>query len=99
MKTKDRKKIQRELGESNINSFFSLIERNFKPQFHTKYVEEIKKLAQSFNIRLSREEKLKFCKKCNIPWNTKTREIRLNSKTKTKNYICKNCSYVRKFKY
>jgi RNase P subunit RPR2 len=99
MKTKDRKKIQRELGQNNINIFFNLIKNNFKPEFHTTYVSEVKKLAQSFNIRLSREEKLKFCKKCNTPWNTKTREIRLDSKTRTKNYICKSCKYIRRFKY
>jgi RNase P subunit RPR2 len=99
MKNKDRKKLQLNYAQKNIDFFFSLLEKQFNPNFDKFYIREIKKLSQSFNIRLKREEKLKFCKTCEIFWNAKTREIRLNDKTKCKEYICKNCSYVRKFKY
>lgn len=99
MKNKDKKLIQKKLAQENINLFFKLLETRFRPNFDNKYINEIKKLSQGFNIRLKREEKLKFCKKCNTYLDTKTREIRLNSTLKTKEYICKNCGTIRRFKY
>lgn len=99
MKNKDRKNIQKELAQENINFFLKLLENKFNPLLDNKYINEIKKLSQGFNIRLKREEKLKFCKKCDTYLSTQTREIRLNPNTKTKEYICKNCGYTRKFKY
>ncbi len=99
MKNKDRKKIQLEYTKKNISFLFDLLEKRFKPSYDKFYIREIKRLSQGFNLRLTREQKLKFCKKCNIFWNIKTREIRLNSTLKAKEYICKNCSYVKRFPY
>ncbi|MDA3855487.1 MAG: hypothetical protein PF569_04465 [Candidatus Woesearchaeota archaeon] len=99
MKNKEKKQIQTEYAKANIQQYFSLIEKKLNPKYETSYIKEIIKLSQAFNITLKREEKLKYCKKCHIIWTTKTREIRLNSNLKTKEYICKNCDYVKRFKY
>ena len=99
MKNKDRKLIQKKLAQENISFFFKLLETRFNPKFDNKYLNEIKKLSQGFNIRLKRDEKLKFCKKCSSYLDINTREIRLNTILKTKEYICKNCGAVRRFKY
>lgn len=99
MNNKERKQLQIELAKSNIQHFFKLLDTRFNPEFDSHYIQEIQKLSQGFNIRLKREEKLKFCKKCLTYSNTKTREIRLNQTLKTKEYICKNCGNVRRFKY
>lgn len=99
MKTKERKKVQLNFAEQNIEIFFNLLDKRFKPKFDKHYIREIKKISQSFNIRLKREEKLKFCRKCETYWNSETREIRFNSKTHTKEYVCKNCGFIRRFKY
>ncbi len=93
------KQLKTQLANENINYYFKLLDNRFRPEFDNKYIQEIKKISQAFNIRLTREQKLKFCKKCNTYQTTKTREIRLNQTTKTKDYICKNCGYTRKFKY
>jgi RNase P subunit RPR2 len=99
MKNKEKKVIQNKYVNDNINYYFNLLKENLYPKFHKKYIEEIKKLSQGFNIRLTREQKLIFCNKCNIYFTTKTREIRLNPTLKTKEYICKECGYTRRFKY
>lgn len=99
MNNKEKKLIQKQYANENINFFFSLLENRFKPEYDEKYVKEIKKFSENFNIRLTREQKLKFCKKCNTYLTTQTLKIRLNSQTKTKEYICLKCNNIKKFKY
>lgn len=99
MKTKERKNLQNEYASENIDFFFNLLDTKFKPEFNKGYIKEIKRLSEGFNIRLTREQKLKFCKKCLAVWDVKTREIRFNPKTRTKEYICKLCGFVRRYKY
>ena len=99
MKFKNRKKKQMQFVEDNIQHFFSLLNKRFYPEYDHLYVREILRLSEGFNRRLTREEKLQFCKKCHCYWNSETREIRLNSTLKCKEYICKNCGAVRRFSY
>jgi RNase P subunit RPR2 len=99
MKTKERKVLQIELANSNIDFFLNLIKTRFNPEFDKFYIREIERLTQGFNIRLKREEKLLFCKKCRTFLDASTREIRFDSENKTKDVICKNCGNVRKYRY
>lgn len=99
MNNKERKNIQKELGQKNIEHYFKLLENRFEPEYNKFYIKEICKLSEGFTIRLTREQKLKFCKKCFTYMNTKTQEIRLNSMLGAKEYICKNCGNVKRFKY
>lgn len=99
MKNKDKKLLQTNLAKENIEHFFNLLKTRFYPDFDSKYIKEIQNLSTSFNIRLSREQKLKFCKKCLTYLDVNSREIRFNPTFKTKEYICKNCGAVRRFKY
>ena len=99
MKNKEKKLLGQFYAKKNIDKYFNLLESRFYPNFDSIYIKEILKLSQSFNIRLTRDEKLKFCKKCLCFWDVNTREIRFNQTLKTKEYICKNCSYTRRFKY
>ena len=99
MKNKDKKTFQNNYANENIKFYFELLEKRENPNFDKKYIQEIKKISQGFNIRLTKEQKLKFCSKCETYWDVNTRQIRLNSTLKTKEYICKNCANVRRFKY
>jgi RNase P subunit RPR2 len=82
-----------------MNTYFSLLKTNKHPEYAHKYIKEIQKLSQTFNIRLKKEEKLQYCKKCLTPWNTKTKQIRLNPTNSCIEHICINCSFVRRYKY
>lgn len=99
MKNKDRKKIQLLYAKENISHYFNLLEQRFCPKYDSLYVKEIQILSQGFNIRLDRDQKLKFCKKCRCFWNIESREIRFNPRLCTKEYICRNCGFVRRFRY
>jgi len=99
MNNKERKVLQKELGNQNINFYFNLLETRFEPKYDKYYIKEIQKISQGTTIRLNREQKLKFCNKCFTYMNVKTQEIRLNSLFKTKEYICKNCGNIKRFKY
>lgn len=95
----NKKKIQREYAKKSISKYFNLIaEEQFSP-YHKKYIKEIQKISQTFNIRLNKEEKLQYCKKCHIPWNKATKQIRLNPLNSCIEYICLNCNFTRRYKY
>lgn len=98
MKTKDKKKIQFNLANENINYFLTLLQTRFEPNFDKYYIKQIKKISQAFNIRLKKSDKLKFCKNCETYLDNKTRDIRVNSQFQSKEYICKNCGFVRRYK-
>lgn len=101
MNNKERKKLQNKFAKENILFYLDLLKRNFNEDYSQQYINEIIKLSTGFNIRLTREQKLQFCKKCKIVWNVnlKNVKIRLNPKTRTKQYICQNCGFKRNFKY
>jgi len=99
MNNKDRKKLQVEFAKSNLNKFFNLIDTRFYPEMDSNYILEIKRISEGFNIRLSREQKLKFCKKCNSFWDVNSRIIRINPKTCSVEHKCKNCGFTRRFKF
>lgn len=99
MNNKEKKQIQKQYAQTNLDYFFSLLDTRFRPQFDKNYIKEIQKFSKSFNIRLSREQKLKFCKKCLTYWDTNTKQIRLNSKLGCIEHICKTCAFTRRFRY
>ena len=99
MKTKQKKQLQKHFAQQNLSHFINLVKNNTYPTYTPFYIREILRFSTSFNIRLKREEKLLFCKKCFVPWNIQTRTIRFDKNTKTKTIICKNCGFKRRFPY
>jgi len=99
MNNRIKKQIQKEFANKNLKIYFNLLETRFKPEYDSLYIKEILKFTRNFNIRLNREDKLKFCNKCFTYLNSKTKEIRLNSENKCVEHICKNCGNTRRFKY
>lgn len=99
MKKKLRKNIKQQLALNAIHTYFKTLKEHQNPNYHKNYVQEILKISKSFNIRLSREDKQKFCKKCSTYFSVQTREIRLNPKNNCKEIICKNCGEIKRYKY
>ena len=99
MNIKKRKRLQKFYAKKTIELYSTAIKEDFYSPYNSKYVKEILNFSSSFNIRLTREEKLQFCKKCFCAWDSKTRTIFFDQKTHTKNYICKMCGFTRRFKY
>lgn len=68
-------------------------------KYAKRYVFLARKLSTRYNCRLSREDRMKFCKSCGMPsiigLNTK---VRLRKRTKAAEYLC-SCGESRHFKY
>jgi ribonuclease P protein subunit RPR2 len=66
----------------------------------TRYLFLARKLAMKYNLRLSREQRRKFCHKC-YTWLQpgKNLEVRINSKLKAVEYICKSCGHINRYPY
>lgn len=105
MNKKQKKLAQKKYANLAFNDYFSFLNSLDENELKLEklYVKELIKLQTSFNLKLSKEIKLQLCKKCltyhPIHKEKKTLLIRLNSKTKTKNYICKNCGYTKRIPY
>jgi RNase P subunit RPR2 len=99
MKKSDKKTYQKQLVQDNISQLLLLSKNPTLTDFHKDYINQVLELAKSSNVRLTREQKLQFCKKCLNPWNSKTCTIRLNSRLGAKEYSCLECGYVRRFSY
>ena len=90
MKKSEVKKIVKR----RIHNLLELARKN--PENATKYVQIAWKLKISNKIKLNKNTKLQFCKKCHTVWIPgKTVKVRIINGFVT--YIC-NCGYMRKVK-
>jgi ribonuclease P protein subunit RPR2 len=66
------------------------LEKN--PERSRLYVKLARKIGTRYNVRLSKEEKARFCKKCDMPLVLgRTAKVRIESKTKSVTVQCKSC--------
>ncbi len=99
MKAKHKKELQQDYAKKNIDFFLELASKNSSSTYSKNYIQEVLKFSTAFNIRLQRNQKLLFCKKCLTPWNVETRKIRLDKKNSSKNYICNNCGFIKRIPF
>jgi ribonuclease P protein subunit RPR2 len=90
------------IAEERIEILFDLAEKEFKknPERSKRYVQLARKIGLRYNVRLPKEIKRKFCKKCNsllIP--SVTSKIRIDSKTKSITIKCLNCKKIYRYPY
>jgi len=93
---------QLKIARERIRILFDLASKFFPdyPERARRYIKLARKIGLRYNIRLSRKQKRKFCKKCNsllIPGISCT--IRLDAKNKTLNIKCKNCNNIIRVPY
>ena len=92
--------FQSRIAKERIEILIDLAKKEFKnhPERSKKYVELARKIGKRYNVRLTKEQKRSFCKKCNqllIP--NETSETIIDSIKKVVNIKCKNCSYIYKY--
>ncbi|MEM5815344.1 MAG: ribonuclease P [Candidatus Aenigmatarchaeota archaeon] len=104
MKRKGRKKPewQRRIAKERIEILLELAEKEAKknPERSRRYVELARTIGKRYNVRLKKEQKKKFCKKCNtilIPGYTM--KIWLDPKSKTKVFKCLFCKNLYRIPY
>jgi len=64
-----------------------------------RYVFLLRKLAMKYNVKLSREQRRKFCHKCYHYLHAKNIKVRINPKTKAVEVTCKDCKHVNRYPY
>jgi len=87
------------IAKERIEILFKLAEEEFTkhPDRSKRYLELIDKLRTKVNLRLTKEQKKRFCKKCHSYWiKGKTLEIKKGAKGEPDTFICKVCSAERK---
>jgi len=99
---KERALWRKRIARERIEKLFSLAKEDFKtkPERSKKYVELARKIGKRYNVRLTKEQKRRFCKGCNqllIP--SKTSEVRLDSEKKLIIIKCTNCGNIYKYPY
>ena len=93
---------QRRIAKERIKILLDLAEKEVKKNLERsrRYVELARIIGKRYNVRLTKEQKAKFCKKCNtilIPGYTM--KTWLDPKTKTKVVKCLNCKYLYRIPY
>ena len=93
---------QTKIAKERIEILFSLAEKEFKryPERSKRYVELARKIGLRYNVRLSKDDKRKFCKICNTLLKPGvSSKVRLDKSTKTINVQCLNCEKIYRFPY
>ena len=97
---------KQKIAQERIEILFKLAQEEFDkhPERSKRYLELIDKILierysflKCFNLRLTKEQKKKFCKKCHTLWiKGKTLKIEKGAKNQPDKYICKACGTERK---
>jgi ribonuclease P protein subunit RPR2 len=70
------------------------------PERSRRYLQLLWKLVEKYKVRLTKEQKLSFCKKCFTPWIPgKTVKVSFEPRNSIVQYECKECGHKRRLKY
>ncbi|MEM5793193.1 MAG: ribonuclease P [Candidatus Aenigmatarchaeota archaeon] len=89
---------QIEIAKERIEILFNLAKENIKnhPERSRRYIQLARKIGMRYNIRLSKEKKVLFCKKCNSLLAEGNYEELEKKIPKIKLIKCLNCGEVKK---
>ncbi len=93
---------QRKIAKERIKILFELAEKEFKkhPERSKRYIQLARKIGLRYNVRLTKEQKRKFCKNCNsllLPG--VSCKVRLDKNKKTVSIKCLNCNKIYRYPY
>lgn len=70
------------------------------PERSRRYLELLWKLVTKYKVRLSKQQKLSFCKKCFTPWIPgRTATISFEPRNSIVQYSCRKCGHTLRLKY
>ena len=93
---------QKNIAKERIQILFDLAKKSVEkhPERSRRYVELARKIGLRYNIRLTKEQKKSFCKKCNqLLIEGKTSEVSLDPEKKVLIIKCLNCNNIYKCPY
>ncbi len=88
--------VQKKVAKGLIESLFTNAWSNRKSkEYSTRYMILAKRIANKYKLTFSKEQKTRYCKKCNSYLGTSSNvRIRINHGKVT--YLCKNCKSFRR---
>jgi len=93
---KREKKLERRIAKERIEILFGMMEKmkNRDYELSRRYVEIARRISMRYRIRLPKEYKIRFCKRCLYPYKDGKFRVRIS---KSRVIItCLNCGYVRR---
>jgi len=101
-KIKKNKKIKKEIAKERVKRLL-LMANMFhlsNPVLSKRYCRLAEKIRLSVNLRLAKDEKVQYCKKCFTYWVPgKTVKVRVNHANRRVVYKCLLCGHERSFGY
>ena len=91
-----KKKFIKSVAAESINILLKEAENNYieNPKRTDNYIKMIWDVVKKYKIKLTEEQKTKFCRKCQVYWvPTKTLNIAFNTRLNVFEFICKKCGY------
>lgn len=93
-----RKRIACERLNILIDEAEKMLDKN--KDISRNYIKRAWTIKLRFKLKLSKELKTSFCKKCFTVWILgKTLQINFNQREHIIEYICKECGYKKRFRY
>ena len=85
---------QQQIARERIEILLKLAEKEFEQysERSKRYVELARKIGLRYNVRLTKEQKRKFCKNCFNLLTPSTSTVRLDSRSKTIIIKCQKCN-------
>lgn len=98
--SKKQKEARQNIARERIAELFHQAEENFekKPELSNRYMKMAKKLSLKLKVPFSKEQKLRFCKKCSsflVPGNN----CRIRANKGRIIVLCTNCKNIMRYSY
>jgi ribonuclease P protein subunit RPR2 len=93
---KREKRLEKKIAKERIEILFKLMEKVKDEDYELarRYVELARRIAMKYRLKLPKEFKLKFCKKCLYPYTSGRFRVRI---AKSRVIItCLNCGFVKR---
>lgn len=90
------------IAKERIERLLKLAKDEFdkNPERSRDYVKLARKIGMRYNVRLKKEQKRSFCKKCNqLLISNKSSKVEIDSKKKLKIIKCLNCGNIYRYQY
>ncbi|MCS7122072.1 MAG: ribonuclease P [Archaeoglobaceae archaeon] len=91
------KELERKIARERIDELMkrSQIYKYTSYELAKRYVELAKKISMKYRVRMSREQKRSFCKKCMYPYRADRMRVRIKKRRVI--VTCLNCKHSRRF--
>ncbi len=92
--------MEREIAEERIQRLFELAEIRFKeePELSDRYVELARKVGMKYRVSIPSKFRRRFCHECHSYLKPGLNcRVRIDSKNRTVNYVCRDCGNVNRY--